>query len=86
MIKLHKPIRRVTHECIRDRGKRRAIVASLIPGDVIELRMHGTSQRIAMPLVDLWWHGMKLKAEQLKRERAAARKAKRELNKLDINL
>jgi len=83
MIKLNKPIYRVSYEKVKDRSKARCLVAGLLPGDVLELRMQGTRQAVTVPLVNLWWHGNKLKAAQLQRERQAARKAKRDLNKLN---
>lgn len=74
-IKLNKPVYRVTYENIKDRSKRRAIVAGMEPGDVFSMRMQGTRQLVTVPIVDVFWYAM--------RERQAARKAKRASNKLE---
>jgi hypothetical protein len=81
--KLNKPVYRVTYDLVRDRGKSRALVAGLLPGDMIEVRMQGTQQRASVPIVDVWYYAMRKKAQQTLRERTAARKAKRDSNKLD---
>ena len=83
MIKLNKPVYRVTYDTVRDRSKTRALVAGLLPGDMVEVRMQGTQQRASVPIVDVWYYAMRKKSQQTLRERATARKAKRESNKLD---
>lgn len=82
-IKLNKPVYRVTYENIKDRSKRRAIVAGMEPGDVFSMRMQGTRQLVTVPIVDVFWYAMRKKAAQTMRERQAARKAKRASNKLE---
>lgn len=82
-IKLNKPVYRVTYENIKDRSKRRAIVAGMEPGDVFSLRMQGTRQLVTVPIVDVFWYAMRKKAAQTMRERQAARKAKRASNKFE---
>lgn len=83
MVKLNKPVYRVTYDTVRDRSKSRALVAGLLPGDMIEVRMQGTQQRASVPIVDVWYYAMRKKAQQTLRERAAVRKARRDSNKLD---
>lgn len=56
-------------------GKRKSLVVELQPGDVIEFRLQGTRQRIGMSLLDVYYVALKLRAVQIKFERAAKRKA-----------
>ena len=58
------------------RGKRNLIVA-LLPGDLIEIREKGTRKRWVLP-VDAAYHlAIKMEVAAQKKEKAAARKAKR---------
>jgi hypothetical protein len=84
MIKLNKPVFRVTYEAVKDRSKRRALVAGLMPGDLISVRMQGTRQVVIVPVVDVWWYANRKKAAATARERTLARRAKRAANKLEL--
>jgi hypothetical protein len=62
---------------IRDRSKRRSLMVTLLPGDVIELRPKGTRQRLIVDLETVWHVANKLEAARIKEEKAKARKAKK---------
>lgn len=75
--KLNKPISRETETSIPYKGsKRRIMVVTLCPNDTLEFRPKGTRQRITLPLLDLYYFAIKLRAAQLKAEKAANRKAR----------
>lgn len=77
MITIRKAIYRESQATIRERGRSRAIVVGIIPGDVLELRLKGTRRRYLLGISSAFYQAVRLQAEQTKRERAAARKAKR---------
>ena len=76
---LNKAVFRETYTAVRDKGKRRILVAGLIVGDVIEVRLKGCRYSVQVPILWVWERGCKLRAEQLKRERKAKRAATRNM-------
>ena len=69
--KLTKPVHRESATMIRDKSKRRALICSMLPGDVIELRPKGTRQRYTMSIESAYIYAGRLAGE-------ARRRAKRE--------
>lgn len=74
---LTKPVMRATQTTVRDRSKRRLLIAGLLPGDVFVVRLKGTRQSVEVPIESVYLMGMKKRAAQLVAERLAKRKAKR---------
>ena len=75
--KLTKPVSRETETTIPYKGsKRRIMVVTLCANDTLEFRPKGTRQRITLPLLDLYYFAIKLRAAQIKAEKAAKRKAR----------
>ena len=74
MTPLRKPVARLASVTVRDRSKRRAIVVALLPGDVIELRLHGTRRRYSLSVESAYYHAVRLEAGRLMAERKAKRK------------
>ncbi|MGZ5078633.1 MAG: hypothetical protein ACXWHZ_03700 [Usitatibacter sp.] len=76
---LKKPVTRVTQTPVRDRGSKfRQIVVTLMPGDVISLRLKGTRYGAEIAVSTIWHEAITRKAIAEKKLKAAARKAKRE--------
>jgi hypothetical protein len=76
---LRKPVSRVTESAVRDRGRKfRPIVVSLLPGDVIALRLKGTRYSAEIAISSVWYEAITRKALAEKKIKAAARKARRE--------
>lgn len=72
-----KPAYRVTnHATIESKGPRK-IVVGLIDGDLIELRLRGEQRRIYIPASAVFRYALALDVARIKREKAAAKKAKR---------
>lgn len=80
--KLDKAVFRVSYTVVRDRSKRRELVVGLEAGDIITFRMKGTRQSVSVPIHDVYWYAIKKQAAHNLREKAAARKVKREASKL----
>lgn len=75
--KLNKVVSRETETTIPYKGsKRRIMVVTLCPNDTLEFRPKGTRQRITLPLLDLYYFAIKLRAAQIKVDKAAKRKAR----------
>jgi hypothetical protein len=74
---LNKAVTRETRMEIRDRSKRRSLMVTLLPGDVVELRPKGTRARVMVDIETVWQLAMKLEAARVRDERAKARKAKK---------
>lgn len=51
--------------CVNDRSKKRAIVVGLETGDVISVRLKGTTQRIVISAHSVYEYAMKLNGAQL---------------------
>jgi hypothetical protein len=73
MTPLRKPVYRETQTRVRDCSKRRLLVAGLLPGDILELRLKGTRQRFVLTVEEAYYHAARLKALKLRQERAARR-------------
>lgn len=77
--KTNKPVTRETYERVVDRGsKRRELHVTIADGDVLILRMKGTRQSRTIAISSVWYYAQRLHAEQMRREKAALRKAKKE--------
>lgn len=72
---LKSPVTRITGAYIRDRGLREVIVT--IHGSIVELRAKGLRQREVLDISSLYYQAVKQRVANEKRERMAARKAKR---------
>ena len=73
MTPLRKPVYRLTDTLVRDRSTRRLLIAGLLPGDVIEVRLKGTRQRVSVPIEHVYYLGQRLLAA----ERAAEKRRRR---------
>lgn len=73
---LNKSVSRETTTCIFERSKRRPLIASLSPGNVIGLRMKGTRTTLEVSIRSVWNLALSQKAAELR----AARKAKKKGN------
>lgn len=51
---LNRPVKRATRTEMSFRGKRRRLIVTLLPGDLIELRPEGCRERRQLPLSDVW--------------------------------
>lgn len=76
---LNKAVTRETRMEIRDRSKRRSLMVTLLPGDVVELRPKGTRKRVIVDIETVWHIALKLEAARAREERAKVRKARRNL-------
>ncbi len=75
--KFNKPVYRETEfSTVRSGGKQRPIKVGLIPGDLIELKLKGERKSLVIAASSIFYHATALEALRIKRERAAARKAK----------
>lgn len=74
---LHKAVYRETETHVRDRSKRRLLIAGLEPGDVISIRLKGTRKVYAVNVETVYHLAARLAGEQQRREKAAARKLKK---------
>ncbi len=73
---LTKPVYRETQTAVRDRSKRRMLIAGLEPGDVISIRPKGTQKAYSVTVEWLYYQAVKLEGERIRRERKLKRKAK----------
>lgn len=77
--KTNKPVTRETYERVRDKGSRmRELHVTIAEGDLLVLRPKGTRQARTIPITSVWYYALRLHAEQMRREKAALRKAKKE--------
>lgn len=74
---LRKPVERLTQTTVRRGGKQRAIVLTLLPGDVVKLREAGCKRARYIPVMEIWGIAGKLEAAKLRADRKAKRAAKR---------
>lgn len=77
MSPIRKPVYRESQATIRERGRSRAILVGIMPGDVLELRLKGTRRRYILGIATAFYQAVRLQAEHEKRERAALRRARR---------
>lgn len=69
MTPLTKPVCRETQTTVRDRSKRRILIASLEPGDVIGLRPKGCRKTFYLSVESAYFYAAKLEGERIRRER-----------------
>lgn len=74
---LRKAVYRESRAVVRDRSKFRPLIAGLVPGDVVTLRMKGCRQVEAVPFDTLYYYAVRLRVTAERAARAAARKARR---------
>lgn len=77
MTPLTKPVHRESQTTVRDRSKRRVLIAGLLPGDVIQLRLKGCRKAFHITIEAAYYYAAKLEGERVRRERNAAKKAKK---------
>ena len=77
MTLLVKAVRRETQITVRDRSKRRSLIVTLLPGDVIELRAKGTRKAYVLDIETAYQVAMKIAADHVRRAKDAARKSKK---------
>jgi hypothetical protein len=77
MTPIRRELHRVSDVLVRECGKSRPIVVGILPGDVLEFRLKGTRRRYLLGIGHAFYHAARLHGEQVKRERAAARRARR---------
>ena len=70
------PVQRETCCSIYSRGKRRAVIVR-IEGGVLRFRLWGTRQWHTLAVESGYWAAVKVTAEGIKKERKAAREARR---------
>ena len=81
MTLLVKAVRRETQITVRDRSKRRNLIVTLLPGDVIELRAKGTRKAYVLDIETVYQVAMKIEADHVRRAKDAARKSKKAIGK-----
>ena len=74
--KLAKPVYRESRAMVRDRSKFRPLIAGLVPGDVLTLRMKGCRQVEMVPFDTLYHYAVRLRVAAERAARVAARKAR----------
>lgn len=74
--KLRKPVHRETSTIVRDKSKRRILIAGLLPGDVIQIRLKGCRKNFYLSVEQAYYYAAKLAGEQARREKLAAKKAR----------
>lgn len=78
--RLIKPISREARMTIFDRSKMRALIITLMPGDIISLRPKGQRKALEVSLHSVWEEAKRqerIRAQKEKAEKKAARKAGR---------
>lgn len=73
---LNKPVYRQTQTAVRDRSKRRLLIAGLKPGDVISVRLKGTRKAYMVSVETVYHLAARLEGERQRREKKAKRGAK----------
>lgn len=74
--KLNKPVHRETSTTVRDRSKRRVLIAGLLPGDLIQVRLKGCRKAYALTVEQVYYYAAKLEGEAALRAKRAAKKAR----------
>ena len=77
MTPLTKKVERETSTAVRDRSKRRILIAGLVPGDVIRIRLKGTRQAYDLTVEQAFRYAAKLKGEAARREKAEKKTLRR---------
>ena len=78
MTNLNKPVsRRTTRLTIRDRSKRRPLIVTLFPGDVLGLRLLGTRKTEMLDLEACYAMAVRQRVAADRAIKAAAKKARR---------
>ena len=72
--RLNKPVYRETATTVRDRSKRRVLIAGLEPGDVITIRPKGTRKAYSVSIEAIYHYAAKLEGERIRREKHALKK------------
>lgn len=75
MTPLKTKVQRETQTIVRDRSKRRILIASLEPGDVIGLRLKGCRKAFYLSIESAYYYAAKLEGERIRREKKAKRKS-----------
>lgn len=73
---IRKPVKRETRMPVFERGMRNVIV-SIEPPGLVGFRLKGTRTTYTLPADKLWWHAMRCELAMRKREKAKAKKGKR---------
>lgn len=74
---LRKAIYRETETHVRDRSKRRLLIAGLEPGDVISIRLKGTRKVYAVNVETVYHLAARLEGQRQLLEKSQARKLKK---------
>jgi hypothetical protein len=77
MTPIRKQIFRESSTHIRECGRSRAVIVGILPGDVLGFRLKGTRRQYVLPIGALFYQAARLYGEEMKRQKAAARKARR---------
>lgn len=77
MTELKKPVIRRTETIIRDRGRARSLVVSMLPGDVLGLRPLGTRKTEYVTFDSCYWLAIKQRVCRERIERKSAKKVSR---------
>lgn len=75
--KLTKPVRRLTETTRRERGKSRAFVVTLYPGDLIGFRFFGCKREEVLPVGVAYSMAIRLRNADQKEKRKKTRLVKR---------
>ena len=73
---LKKAVHRETETTVRDKGARRELVLSLLPGDLIGVRLKGTRTTYTIDSVAAYHFAVKIQVAYDKRMKAKAKKEK----------
>lgn len=71
---LNKPVFRQTQTTVRDKSKRRLLIAGLLPGDVIELRPKGCRKAYHLTVEQAYHYAGRLEGERQRREKKAKKR------------
>lgn len=77
MTPIRKKVFRESSTIIRECGRARAIIVGILPGDVLGFRLKGTRRQYVLPIGAMFYQAARLHGEEEKRQKAAARKARR---------
>ena len=75
--KFNRPVFRETEFATVRSRTNKAIIVGLIGGDLIELRLKGERKRIHIAASTVFYHALALDTARIKREKAAAKKARK---------
>lgn len=74
MIRVNKPVSRISHSMIREQGKTREVVVT-INGTYLSFRLLGTRKKFTMDISGAYQRAAMLEAEKVRAEKRAAKKA-----------